>query len=814
MHVSSKLEGLHPGESIEVLLIDDNADYLLLIRRALEHRDARYHVTGVSSPDDGLEMLRERAFDLVLLDYKFPRGGNGLQLIRALKNEATFVPTVMVTAFGDESLAIQAMREGALDFVPKTSDFIQALPDVAARAIERGRIIRDRIATQRALGLRNKELIGLAEAATTLNACSDREGVLGAVRAFMRDVFDATPVSEHVPEEEGEDLRARPARRSVAAVARDLPGDPAAARAERTGEVIVETDAAQDTLLTLPLVAHDRVLGAMTFRLRRGETVDAPERQLAAGIGQHAGIALERARLVHDLAATRHYLKDLIDNAGDEVIAVDTDGRIISWNAGAEAIYGWTRGEMIGRAWVQLWPPEREAEALDLFRRVLEQDDIVRNHDTIRWTKDGSRVDVMLTLTPLSNPDGSVHGISCLGKNLTQQKQLQAQLMQSEKMATVGHLISGVAHELNNPLTVVLGYAQLVCDADVGDRAPEYLRKISSEAQRVQRIVQNLLAFARKREPQAMRVDVNEVVRETFELASYDLRVCDIDVELNLTGGLPTTLADPYQLQQVFLNILTNARHALKDRAQRGHIRITTRHDDDALDGHPALVVELEDDGPGVPEALRQRVFDPFFTTKAAGEGTGLGLSLSYGIIQEHGGRIACEESEWGGALFRTCLPVLGAFETLERLTSEEAAAHHAADAKKRILVVDDQSAVRDMVRDALRLDGHDIEVAQDGNQALDKIVSGQPFDLIIADLLLPGFGGDRLYREVANIHPDFARRVVFSGADVTPESRRLLEGTGARYLAKPFGAAELRSTVSSFFGNPATQQVGRSESP
>ena len=800
------------GEPVDVLLIDDNADYLLLIRRALEHRDPNMRVTGVGSPDEGLQLLRERHFDLVLLDYKFPRGGNGLQLVRALKHESTFIPTVMVTAFGDESLAIQAMREGALDFVPKTSDFIQALPDVVARAIDRGRIIRERISTQRALESRNRELQALLDVATELNSSMDRDVILKRVSAKLAELLGARRVATHLKDESERWLTRvghgpGPDRIDLSDDSRVL-----AARAVASGRVLLEENTPGEAQLSVPLVAQDRALGAMTFWVDDAESAER-ESELCAGVGRQIGMALEHVRLYHAVAATEARLRDLVDNAGDEVVTVDPWGSIVSWNAGAEATYGWSAAEMAGQDWEMLWPPDRADESRELLARVLERGETIANHDAIRVTRSGERVDILLTLSPLSDRDGSVRGVSCIGKNMTMQKQLQAQLMQSEKMATVGALISGVAHELNNPLTAILGYAQLVAEADVGAKLPIYLQRIASEAVRSQRIVQNLLAFARKHEPRASRIAINDVVRGTLELAAYDLRVSGIDVVDRLGEKLPSTLADPHQLQQVFLNLVTNARHALQDRGRTGRLVISTQLVENGLDGRPAIVVAFEDNGPGVPQDLRKKIFDPFFTTKRDGEGTGLGLSLSYGIVQEHGGRITVGESEGGGARFEIRLPVLAVTASTSRKAPQPEASPSSPDdpQRRRILIVDDQASVREMVSDVLRLDGHDIETAHDGSQALDKIMGGEAFDLIIVDLKLPDYGGDRLWREVKNMKPELARRMVFAGGE-TPEDQRVVEGTGARWLPKPYGADDVRRTVSSFFQPGIARSAGHRE--
>ena len=759
------------SQRVEILLIDDNTDYLHLIQKALERHDPRYHVTGVSSPEEAYELLDRQPFHLLLLDYKFPRG-NGLQVFRNLKDKLYFVPTVMVTAFGDEGLAIQCMREGALDFVPKTADFMQALPEVVSRSIERGRTIRERIRTRTDLERKNRELQLLNDIATAISVTHDPDEIAQQAALRLREFLGA-------------------ARSNLQAGGADAP----TRESDRRDVHVVHLGG--ERRLVVPLVRRDQVVGVLTFA-PVGE-VSPADRAACASVAAQVAVAVEHARLYRALAETEHYLQDIVANAGDEIVTIDSHARIITWNAGAEAIYGWTCDEVVGRGWDLLWRADRAAEAQGFVGRVLAGETLA-TFETVRVTRDGTLVDILLTLSPLRGPEGNVRGVSCLGKNVTYQKQLQAQLVQSEKMAAVGQLISGVAHELNNPLTGVLGYAQLVATADTGEKLPIYLERIATEASRCQRIVHNLLTFARKHEPRAERISLNAVVQGTLELREYDLRVNNVELASELAPDLPTTLADPNQLQQVIVNLITNAQHAIAKAKGSGRIVVRTFLDEAGLRGRPSLCISVEDDGPGIPEDLRKKVFDPFFTTKDAAEGTGLGLSISYGIIQQHGGEISVLASPAGGACVQFRVPVhpdlAGASPEKPRVVRTPLEL-----GQKRILVVDDQPSIREIFADILARDGHEIHLAEDGRQALSRINGGEHYDLIIVDLRMPDLDGDELYDEVCMAHPELAGRMVFASGDVVSEdTRRFLERAGNKFLAKPFGVEDVRSTVSAFF--------------
>ena len=229
-------------------------------------------------------------------------------------------------------------------------------------------------------------------------------------------------------------------------------------------------------------------------------------------------------------------------------------------------------------------------------------------------------------------------------------RRTQEQLLHSEKLAAVGQLISGVAHELNNPLTAILGYSQLLtASGEIGPRALGYVDKLYKQAQRTHRIVQNLLSFARQHKPERVPVNVNAIVEDTLALRDYDLRMSQIQVSLELSETLPEVSADPHQLQQVFLNLINNAVDAILEVGTVGELRVRTGVEENQV------LIEFTDSGPGVKDA--SRVFDPFYTTKPVGKGTGLGLSICYGIITEHGGRILVKNAPQRGATFRIELP-------------------------------------------------------------------------------------------------------------------------------------------------------------
>ena len=372
-----------------------------------------------------------------------------------------------------------------------------------------------------------------------------------------------------------------------------------------------------------------------------------------------------------------------------------------------------------------------------------------------------------------------------------QSRLVQERLLQSEKMSSVGQLVSGVAHELNNPLTGIMGFAQLLLLRDLEEITRRQVETIYAEAERASKIVSNLLTFARRRKAQKEPANLNTLVERVLELRNYDLRVRNINTELDLDAALPETMADANQIQQVFLNIIINAEQAMRGDGGEG-AEGTLRIRSSISDGN--VVVAFHDSGPGMSAETLRRIFDPFFTTKEAGEGTGLGLTISYGIIDDHGGRIWAESEQGRGTTFVIELPIVAGVASVPRRAAETAPAE--AVERRRILVVDDEESIQQLLTGVLEMDGHDVQVANNGREALDR-VEREPFDLIITDIKMPVMGGPDLYRHLSDAAHPLARRVIFiTGDTVAPETRKFLQGVDNAVLAKPFRLRDVRESV------------------
>jgi two-component system NtrC family sensor kinase len=366
----------------------------------------------------------------------------------------------------------------------------------------------------------------------------------------------------------------------------------------------------------------------------------------------------------------------------------------------------------------------------------------------------------------------------------------QEQLIQAEKLSALGELVSGVAHELNNPLTGVMGFAQLLMRADCSDRVKEDLKKIHKEAVRCQKIVQNLLTFARRHAPERSVVQINDVLAATLELRAYQLKVDNIEVVSEIDPTLPETLVDFHQIQQVFINIINNAHQAMLDAHGRGRLVLRTERAGDSIR------VSFADDGPGIPEEKVGKIFDPFFTTKEPGKGTGLGLSLSYGIIRDHDGRISASGAPGRGATFVVELPIRQPVAGGAVLQEAAQPPRAAGVPRKRILVVDDEEVILELLGAILKAEGHEVDTARNGRVAIEKIKAGH-YDLIISDLKMPDLGGQGLWESVRAIDPDLSRRMIFSTGDtVNPTTLAFFRKAGNQVLSKPFRIEEVDQTI------------------
>lgn len=513
----------------------------------------------------------------------------------------------------------------------------------------------------------------------------------------------------------------------------------------------------------------ERVVSVVTGPLRLGDEEGAP-------LGTIVSIrdVSEERRSLEELARSEARYRHLFEGANDAIMTFDSMGRFTTVNDAGEVLSGYAREELIGRFFGPLLAMEALPRAIIEFRRALSGN--VGHFETVIVRKDGERRYMTVNY---ACPQRS-REVLCVIRDATEEKRLQQQLIQSEKMAAIGQLVSGVAHEVNNPLASISAFAQLMmADRTLKPDQRHSVEVISGEARRAARIVHNLLTFARQHKSEKTLADVNKVLDDTLELRSYELNVRGIRIDREFDVEPPETMVDVYQLQQVVLNLITNAEQAMAS-VDRPHHRLTLR----CRTQGDTVRIEVEDTGPGIPPESLDVIFNPFYTTKPTGQGTGLGLSISLGIVSEHGGRIWAERST-PGARFCIELPLV---QTGKRAVVAAPAKPAPTTPALRVLVVDDEEPIRMALERFLTSAGHHVVTVSSGSEAIWRGEGDEVFDAVLLDMRMADVSGQQIFERWRADRPDLAERVVFLTGDiVSADLQAFLSSTGRPYLPKPF---------------------------
>ena len=522
--------------------------------------------------------------------------------------------------------------------------------------------------------------------------------------------------------------------------------------------------------LGAPLVAVRRTIGAVSLSADRPGAYGEDDLVDLRAFAAQAALALENARLVDLLSIGKREWEHTVDTITQAICIVDARGTVRRANRTFADLIRVPVTTVAGRPWLSLVPVAWS----DIVARALAHPG--SNYEV----RSGDRI---LTVSAIPLPEAG--DAVLLFEDQTEKRRLQEQLIQSEKMSAIGQLIAGVAHDLNNPLASVVGFADFLSEADIPPALAEPLQVIRLEAERAATIVKNLLSFARRQAEERELHGIRAVLESVLALLRNQLMALKVEVALDVEANVPQIEMNANQIKQVFVNLLNNAAQAIAGTGRGGLVSVTVTR---WLDG---VSVAVSDDGPGMPEDIATRVFEPFFSTKAEGEGTGLGLSICQGIVKEHGGRISLETSPGRGATFTVQLP--GGVRTARVSVP---ALPVAPGESLRILVVDDEPHILHYMRATLESWGHHVEVAKDGIGAVEQALA-EPFDVIICDLRMPRLGGREMYQQLATRHPQIAQRVIFATGDtVRGDTLQFLESLGRPFLHKPFTLAELRSVL------------------
>lgn len=501
---------------------------------------------------------------------------------------------------------------------------------------------------------------------------------------------------------------------------------------------------------------------------------------------------VEKAVLKYRVISTEERYRNLFAQANEAIVlAAVNDLRLIEINQAAQRMLGLQPSD-VGRLsltlFIQLSSTREKPPATgeDWFRYLCDQTfELVRkNGEHLMAEANGSIVDW----------EGQP-AYQFFLKELTDQSRLEHQLRQAEKYSSLGQMISGVAHELNNPLSVINGYLELIlAHHSLPETTRTAIEKVVAESNRATRLVRNFLSFAREQPGQRRMINLNDYIQRLVELRRFDFSVSKVHLSLDLDPHLPETLADPDQVQQVLVNLVNNAFQAMIETDGLHSLRILSRQHDRLIQ------ILIEDNGPGVPKDLESKVFEPLFTTKKPGLGTGLGLSITHSIMAEHQGRVFCQSSSMGGACFVLEFPVVAPVKLDQELAetqSSEKDMARTATTPARILVIDDEEPVAVLLGEALEAMGHTILVCTDARKGLD-LLAGNTFDLVITDIRMPQLDGREFLNRAIEHQADLAHRIIlFTGDVVNAETQAFLKSSGYPYITKPLELKRVRQVVS-----------------
>ena len=733
-------------ERPHVLVVDDDAEVRDLLAAYLAQHGLE--VTVAADAEAARRVLAAGTVRLAVLDVRMP-GEDGLSLARFIR-ERLGIGVVMLTAAGEPVDRILGLEIGADDYLTKPFHprelltrvrgvLRRAAPAAALRPTPPGEVVMGHCRFDPA----SHTLRGPDGAPLPL---TPRE--LALLLAFLRHAGQGLP-RQRLLELAGGGGAARSVDVQVARLRRKIEHDP-----------------------TRPRVFRTLRGGGYMFQPEAGQA----RPPLPAPVSPIADVVL----------------RAVVDAALDCVILMDEDGILREFNPAAERSFGHVRAAVVGRPLgdVIVPPRLRQDHAAGLARLLATGQSrmVGRRIETEGLRADGSLFPIELAIVELRLEGRRL--FAAYLRDLTEARRAEAEirrqreaLHQSEKMAALGSLLAGVAHELNNPLSVVVGRALMIEEAVQQPAVADSARRLRAAAERCARIVRTFLAMARQSDGTRQPVSLPRLVDAALELLGYRLETAGIVVERQQVHGLPPVWGDPDRLHQVILNLLVNAQQALADAPTPRRLWVSVE-----AEGQGVRLV-VADSGPGIPPELRRRIFDPFFTTKPTGAGTGIGLSFCQGIVAGMGGGIAVDERPGGGARFTVSLPA-GAGETAP---PERPATGEPAPAAARILVVDDEAEIALMLQEALERDGHRVVTAGNGREAR-VLLAADRFDLVLSDIRMAEMDGPDLYRAICLDHPDLADRfLVMTGDTLGPALERLPPAMRDRRIEKPIDLAALR---------------------
>ena len=751
-----------------VLVVDDEMGPRESLRMILK---PRYEIATAESGEAALKTLGTFHPDLIFMDIKMPQM-DGIELLRRIKGTDPSIEVVMITAYASLETVKNALTHGAFEYLIKPFSR-QDLEETAKRALARRQ---DGIGTRNQLSALVEEMRGLASKARSLEEEARREDTHQSLRVAQLSIL--REISRSLLGQ----LDFRELTTAITTLLKEALGYDEAT--VRLGSA-VPADTPGETRIVCPIREEGNILGYLLVANRSAtRPIDPGERQLLEMLSDYLAVAIRNSRLYGEVAETKQYLEQLIVSAGDAIISVDGEGQIRSWNPAADRIFGFTSDQAIGQPFANLLPQEPYRAA----RGSLSRENPVRAFDVSAKRADGRPLNLAVTLSYLPGRNGGSEGLLAIVRDMTAQREIEAQMHQSERLTALGQMAGGIAHDFNNLLQAILGYAQLMArspgNTDVVRRGIDVIEKAANGGAETVRRIQK---FARLRPDEPfVSMDLNQVVRDSLAITRprwEEKKVkggVPLQLELEL-GPVPVVMGRPAELNEVITNLVLNAIDAMP---RGGTLRLRTR-----LGDHRHAVITVADTGMGMTEEVRKRVFDPFFTTKGE-EGTGLGLSVSHSIIERHGGDLRVDSRPGEGTTFTITLPI-GMGPAGESTAGPETG----GERKGRILLVDNDPQVLSILGEMLKDAGHHVLPVPSGSEAL-RVFVPNGFDLIITNVGMPEMSGwdvaERLRAKDPNVPVIF---ITGWGLQEEDQARCRRLGISA-LLFKPVPPQELHRTV------------------
>ncbi|MEJ5364077.1 MAG: response regulator [Desulfosoma sp.] len=754
----------------KILLVDDNPNDRFLMMRLLAKEFPEAACVEVPTAAAFESALKEFDFQAVVTDYDV-RWASGLEVLRRVKERDPYVPVVMVTGTGTEEVAVQALKEGLSDYIIK--QHMRRLPAALKEALEKAELKKRLDRTLEQLKASEHRYRMLVEWAQDTIFTLDLQGRYTSINQRSLDRYGLSP----------EDF---------------------------LGKTVSEVHEARGAPYYSDLLSRVfETKQAVTFEYpfaHRGMTywhrdtlypiLDARGNVEAVG-----GISADITDRVQAEEKNR-LLSTALEQAAEGIAVATADGKIIYANTAFTRLTGYDPSELEGRSLRMLQSSRHEPSFYQNMWATVRSGQVWRG-DVKTRIKDGRDRLFEVLLTPVRSASGIIVHVVSVNRDVTEQRALESQVVQSQKMQALGTLAGGIAHDFNNILGAVVGYAELArLHIHDRDKVLNALQHIVDSSKRARDLVQQILTFSRpspgvERKP----VQLRYVAREVVKMLRATLP-STIEIRENFPADIPVVMADPTQMHQVLINLCTNAFHAMRDDGGVLELSLSLERlaegqalQNQGLDPGEYVVLSVKDTGHGMSPEVLERIFEPYFTTKEIGEGTGLGLSVVYGIVRDLGGAVGVESRPGQGSLFRVFLPA--AHQGKER-HGAEAQPSSPPRGTERIVVVDDEPMLVEMTRHMLGLLGYTVTGFSDPEQALAYVKAhADATDLVITDLTMPKLTGPKLAQAIREIRPDLPMVLMSGYGEGVMESKARSLGFAA-FLKKPYGALDLATTVRS----------------